>query len=183
MKKIILSLAFVAILFGCASTPAEKSASALVTMTQKKNALIEKGIIAGLGIGESQDQQMAMDEAALNARADVSNFLESKMGSMEKSYKEEVGEDLTEHMEVVRKNVSSNLVKGATLAEVQVETSEGVYKVYGIMVVNPKLVLESMEAELNAKQADVARFRASKAYQEANEEFKAYEAYKNNLNK
>jgi hypothetical protein len=148
----------------------------------KKNCSHEKGI-AGLGIGESQDQQMAMDEAALNARADVSNFLESKMGSMEKSYKEEVGEDLTEHMEVVRKNVSSNLVKGATLAEVQVETSEGVYKVYGIMVVNPKLVLESMEAELNAKQADVARFRASKAYQEANEEFKAYEAYKNNLNK
>ena len=38
-----------------------------------------------------------------------------------------------------------------------------------------------MEAELNAQKADVARFRASKAYQSANEEFKAFDEYKKSV--
>ena len=144
----------------------------------EKTALIEKGVVAGIGIGESQDEQVAYDKADLNARTDIGRELESKLQNLTRAYAEEVGSELTQHFEEVKKNVVSTTIRGATIIKIKTEAKENGVKVYAIMAMDPKLVREAFEAELAAKQADVARFRASKAYGDANKEFEAYEAAK-----
>lgn len=181
MKQLISLFALVLIFVGCASTPQEKAVNKTLKMQNKKTEIINKGMIAGFGIGESADEQMALDEADLNARADIARTIEAKVGDLSKRYAEEVGGEFTEHMETVRKSVASTLVRGATMTEVDMETIDGRYKVYGVMTLDPKLFYQAMEAELNAQKADVARFRASKAYQSANEEFKAFDEYKKSI--
>lgn len=181
MKQLISLFALVLIFVGCASTPQEKNVSKTLKMQNKKTEIINKGMIVGFGIGESADEQMALDEADLNARADIARTIEAKVGDLSKRYAEEVGGEFTEHMETVRKSVASTLVRGATMTEVDMETIDGRYKVYGVMTLDPKLFYQAMEAELNAQKADVARFRASKAYQSANEEFKAFDEYKKSI--
>lgn len=178
MKKLFAAFAVAAMLVGCASTPQERGASALAEMQNEKSALIEKGIVAGFGIGESQDEQIAYDKADLNARTDLSKELESKVQNLTRSYAEEVGGELTQHFEEVKKNVVSTTLRGATMIKIKTEATENTIKVYGIMALNPKIVYEALEAELKAQQADVARFKASKAYSEANKEFEIYEAAK-----
>ena len=178
MKKLLAALATLALLAGCASTPQEKAASALQEMQQEKTALIDKGVVAGFGIGESQDEQIAYDKADLNARTDIGRELESKIQNLTRSYAEEVGSELTAHFEEVKKNVVSTTLRGATMIKIKTETTENTIKVYGVMALNPKIVYDALEAELKAQQADVARFKASKAYADANKEFEAYEAAK-----
>lgn len=178
MKKLFAALAVAAMFVGCASTPQEKGASALLEMQNEKAKLIDSGVTAGFGIGESQDEQIAYDKADLNARTDLSKVLESKLQNLTRAYAEEVGSELSQHFEEVKKNVVSTTLRGATMIKIKTEATENTIKVYGIMVLNPKLVYEALEAEMKAKQADVDRFKASKAYADANKEFEAYEAAK-----
>lgn len=178
MKKLFTIFAIAALFAGCAGTPQEQAANKLQDMQEEKAELIDKGIVAGLGIGESQDEQVAYDKANLNASVDLSKALELKVQSLVRSYTEEVGEEFTQHFEEVKKNVISTTLRGATMYKTEVEANDNKVKVYGIMTLNPKLVYEALEAELKAQQADVARFKASKAYAEANKEFEAYENLK-----
>jgi len=121
---------------------------------------------------------MAYDKADLNARTDIAKALESKVGDLARTYGEEVGGELTQHFEEVKKNVVSTTLRGATMILIKTEATDKTIKVYGVMALNPKLVYDALEAELKAKQADVNRFRASKAYADANKEIEAYEAAK-----
>ena len=163
MKKLIAALAVAALFVGCASTPQEKAANALAEMQKEKTALIEKGVVAGIGIGESQDEQVAYDKADLNARTDIGRELESKLQNLTRAYAEEVGSELTQHFEEVKKNVVSTTIRGATIIKIKTEAKENGVKVYAIMAMDPKLVREAFEAELAAKQ---------------DKEFEAYEAAK-----
>lgn len=178
MKHFFCALAIAALLIGCASTPQEKAADALAEMQQQKTELINKGVVAGFGIGESQDEQIAYDKADLNARTDVGRELESKLQNLTRSYAEEVGSELTQHFEEVKKNVVSTTLRGATIIKIKTEAKENTVKVYAVMAMDPKVIRDALEAELAAQQADVARFRASKAYATADAEFAAYEAAK-----
>lgn len=178
MKKLFAILATAAFLAGCASTPQEKGADMLAEMQKEKTALIDKGVVAGFGIGESQDEMTAYNKADLAAREDIARELESKLGNLSRSYTEEVGSELTKHYEEITKNVVSQTLRGATLIKVKTEATEKTIKVYGIMVLDPKLVKDAFEAEMQAKQADVARMRAAKGYGDLNAEIAAYDQFK-----
>lgn len=178
MKKLLTAFAVAALLVGCASTPQEKGASMLVKMQKEKSELIEKGVVAGFGIGESQDEQTAYNKADLAAREDIARELESKIGNLARSYTEEVGSELTQHYENITKNVVSTTLRGATLINIKTEATEKTIKVYGIMALDPKIVKDAFEAEMQAKQADMARLRAAKGYGNLNDEVAAYEAAK-----
>ena len=86
MKKLFAFFAVAAMFIGCASTPQEKAASALSEMQKEKTELIEKGVVAGIGIGDSQDEQVAYDKADLNARTDIGRELESKLQNLTRAY-------------------------------------------------------------------------------------------------
>ena len=94
MKKMLTALvafAIVAFLAGCAGTPQEKAASVLVEMQMKKTNLIKKDHVpAGLGIGVSKDEQVAMEKADQNARVDLAREIDAQVKALTKNFKEEL---------------------------------------------------------------------------------------------
>ena len=180
MKKIITALAVAAFLAGCASTPQEKSASVLIEMQMKKTDLIKnQHIPAGLGIGISKDEQIAMEKADQNARVDLAKEIDVQMKALTKNFKEEVGGDIAEHFQSASKTVVDTKLNGATLTDVKIETTEeGQFKIYGIMTLNVDLVGEYLKSLQDTDAANEAlknkiRAAADKAYAEIDAEIAA----------
>ena len=180
MKKIITTLAVAAFLAGCASTPQEKSASVLIEMQMKKTDLIKnQHIPAGLGIGISKDEQIAMEKADQNARVDLAKEVDMRMKALTKNFKEEVGGDIAEHFQSASKTVVDTKLNGATLTDVKIETTEeGQFKIYGIMTLNVDLVGEYLKSLQDTDAANEAlknkiRAAADKAYAEIDAEIAA----------
>ena len=179
MKKLLSALAVAAFLIGCASTPQEKSANMLVKMQMKKMTLIKQDHIpAGLGIGVSKDEQIAMEKADQNARVDLAKEIDVQMKALTKNFKEEVGGDIAEHFQSASKTIVNTRLNGATLSDVEIETTEdGQFKIYGIMTLNVDLVseyLKSLQDTDAAKEEMKNKIRAAanKAYAEIDAETK-----------
>jgi hypothetical protein len=179
MKKLIAALAVAAFLVGCASTPQEKAANILVEMQMKKTNLIKKDHIpAGLGIGISKDEQIALDKADQNARVDLAKEIDVQMKALTKNFKEEVGGDIAEHFQSASKTIVNTHLNGATLTDVKIETTEeGQFKIYGIMTLNVDLVSEYLKSLQDTEAANEAmknkiRAAADKAYAEIDAETK-----------
>lgn len=169
MKKILALAALCAMFIGCASTPQEKTVSKMLKMQDEKTRLIGDGIIAGMGVGDAATEQMAYDEADLNARADVGREMESYIGAMFRNYEEQAGKELVRHKETVRKNIVSTTLRGATIVKMDMEPVEGGYKVYAVMTVNPTAIKNAIEEQLKtaeAEEAEKARFRSSQGYKD-----------------
>ena len=182
MKKLIATLAAVALaalMSGCASTPQEKSASALLEMQNVKTKYLKDKIPAGMGIGISKDEQIAMEKADQNARVDLARELDVRMKALTKNFKEEVGGDIAEHFQSASKTVVNTHLNGATLTDVKVETTEdGQFKIYGIMTLNVDLVNEYLKSLQDTEAANEAmkekiRAAANKAYAEIDAEIAA----------
>ncbi len=179
MKKLLLSLvACSAFLIGCAGTAEEKTVDKMLSMQQEKSELVSKGIVAGLGVGESASEQMAYDEADLNARTDAARMLESKIEALFRNYQEEVGNELTEHQETVRKNIISTLQSGVSIVKMDMEHVNGKYKVYAVAAMDAEAIKKALETEMAARQANMDRMRAMSGYKKLDEEAKALDAYK-----
>ena len=179
MKKLIAALAVAAFLVGCASTPQEKAANILVEMQMKKTNLIKKDHNpAGLGIGISKDEQIALDKADQNARVDLAKEIDVQMKALTKNFKEEVGGDIAEHFQSASKTIVNTHLNGATLTDVKIETTEeGQFKIYGIMTLNVDLVSEYLKSLQDTEAANEAmknkiRAAADKAYAEIDAETK-----------
>jgi type IV pilus biogenesis protein CpaD/CtpE len=177
MKKILSALAVAAFLVGCASTPQEKSASILVEMQMKKTSLIKNDhVAAGLGIGVSKDEQIAMEKADQNARVDLAKEIDAQTKALIKNFKEDVNDQVAEHFQSTSKTVVNTHMSGATLVDVKVETTEdGHFKIYGIMTLDANLVEELIKSLQAAGQYDDAvankiRAAANKAYAELDAE-------------
>lgn len=178
MTKFLAVAAICLFIMGCASTQ-QKAANKMMEMQKDKTELINKGVMAGLGIGTSKDEQLAYDEADLNARTDVARALEAKVEALMRNYAEEVGDELTKHKEEVKKSVVSGLQNGVSITKMDMEvTEDGKYKVYAIATMDVETFKKAMEAELAARKANVDRARAMSGYKKLDEEAAALDAYK-----
>ncbi|WP_298771298.1 hypothetical protein [uncultured Fibrobacter sp.] len=181
MKKIMLALASIALaagmFTGCAGTPQEKSADLLVEMQLKKTNYIKKDHIpAGIGIGISKDEQIAMEKADQNARVDLAKEIDIQLKALSKNFKEEVSGDIAEHFQSASKAIVDTRLNGATLTDVKVETTEdGQFKIYGIMTLDASLVEEYLKSLQDTDAAteemkNKIRTAANKAYAEIDAE-------------
>ena len=181
MKKILALLTFALFIIGCAGTPQEQSANKMMKMQQEKNELLDKGVVAGIGVGESKSQQLAYDEADLNARTDVARSLESKVEALIRNYQEEVGDELTQHKEAVKNNVISDMQNGVSIVKMDMEVTENnKFKVYAIAAMNTEAFKKAFEAALAAQKANVDRARAMKGYADLDNAAAALDQYKAN---
>ncbi|MBR2468965.1 MAG: hypothetical protein IKB43_02245 [Fibrobacter sp.] len=179
MKKIIALLAFALFIVGCAGTPQEQSASKMMKMQKEKQELMDKGVTAGLGVGESKSEQLAYDEADLNARTDVARAVESKVEAFIRNYQEEVGDELTQHKEEAKKNVVSDMQNGVSIIKMDMEVTEaGKFKVYAIAAMDPEAFKKAFEAALTAQKINVERARAMKGYADLDKAAAALDQYK-----
>ena len=176
MKKLIIALAAAFLMVGCSSTPQEKSANKLVEMQMLKKKYLKDHVPAGMGIGVSTDEQIAMEKADQNARVDLAKEIDAQTKALIKNFKEDVNDQVVEHFQSTSKTVVNTHMSGATLTDVQVETTEdGHFKIYGIMTLDADLVAELIKSLQAAGQYDDAiankiRAAANKAYAELDEE-------------
>ena len=176
MKKLIVAALAAFLMIGCSSTPQEKSANKLMEMQMKKKAYLKDHVPAGMGIGVSTDEQIAMEKADQNARVDLAKELDARVKALIKNFKEDVNDQVAEHFQSTSKTVVDTHMSGATLTDVQVETTEdGHFKIYGIMTLDADLVAELIKSLQAAGQYDDAvankiREAANKAYAELDAE-------------
>jgi hypothetical protein len=176
MKKLIVALVAAFLMIGCSSTPQEKSASKLVEMQMLKKKYLKDHVPAGMGIGVSTDEQLAMEKADQNARVDLAKEIDAQTKALIKNFKEDVNDQVVEHFQSTSKTVVNTHMSGATLTDVQVETTEdGHFKIYGIMTLDADLVAELIKSLQAAGQYDDAvankiREAANKAYAELDAE-------------
>lgn len=156
----------------CASTPQQQSANILLEMQAKKTSYIKDKIPAGIGIGVSKDEHIALEKADQNARVDLAKEIDTRVKALTKNFKEEVSGEIAEHFESASKSIVDTHLNGATLTDVKIETTEdGSYKVYGIIALNTNLVDEFIKSlqDTNAitdANAQKIRSAADKAYSE-----------------
>ena len=178
MKKLLAVAAVCLFIMGCASAQ-QKTANKMMEMQKEKTELINKGVMAGFGVGTSKSEQLAYDEADLNARTDVARAIEAKVEALMRNYAEEVGEELTEHKEEAKKSIVSGLQNGVSITKMDMEvTEEGKYKVYAIATMDYEAFKKAMETELTARKANMDRARAMTGYKKLDEEAAALDAYK-----
>ncbi len=176
MKKLIVAALAAFLMIGCSSTPQEKSASKLVEMQMLKKKYLKDHVPAGMGIGVSTDEQLAMEKADQNARVDLAKEIDAQTKALIKNFKEDVNDQVVEHFQSTSKTVVNTHMSGATLTDVQVETTEdGHFKIYGIMTLDADLVAELIKSLQAAGQYDDAvankiREAANKAYAELDAE-------------
>jgi hypothetical protein len=176
MKKLIVAALAAFLMIGCSSTPQEKSAGKLVEMQMLKKKYLKDHVPAGMGIGVSTDQQIALDKADQNARVDLAREIDAQTKALIKNFKEDVNDQVAEHFQNTSKTVVNTHMSGATLTDVQVETDEnGHFTVYGVMTLDANLVEELIKSLQAAGQYDDAvankiRAAATKAYAELDAE-------------
>ncbi|MBR4784167.1 MAG: LPP20 family lipoprotein [Fibrobacter sp.] len=172
MKKLIVAIAAAFLMIGCSSTPQEKSADKLIEMQMLKKKYLKDNIPAGMGIGVSTNEQLALELADQNARVDLAKVIDAQTKALVKNFKEDVNDQVAEHFQTTSKTVVDTHMSGATLTDVQVETTEdGHFKVYGVMALNANLVdelVKSLQASGTYDDAIAGKIRAaaSKAYTE-----------------
>ena len=178
MKKILVAVAACLFIMGCASTQ-QKSVNKWMDMEKERAALQSKGVLAGLGVGTSRDQQLAYDEADLNARTEVARQTETKIEGLMQNYKEEVGDELTAHKEDVKKSIVSGLQNGVSVVKMDMEvTEDGKYSVYAVAAMDIEAFKKAWDDQLTARQANVQRARAMEGYKKLDEAAAALDAYK-----
>ena len=176
MKKLIVAALAAFLMIGCSSTPQEKSASKLIEMQMLKKKYLKDHVPAGMGIGVSTDEQIAMEKDDQNARVDLAKEIDAQTKALIKNFKEDVNDQVAEHFQSTSKTVVNTHMSGATLTDVQVETDEnGHFKIYGIMTLDANLVEELIKSLQAAGSYDDAvankiRAAATKAYAELDAE-------------
>ena len=180
LPLLCLSLALVA---GCAST-APKKERGLPSWYETPPAGDESHLFA-VAVAESRDMGVAVKKAKTNARADLAQQMGTKVQNLERLFEEEVGTDaeseLLEQFTSVTKVVTSETLHGIQEKEKEIQNLEdGTIRVYVQMSLPIGAANHALMAKLKANEHLYTRFRATQAFDELNDEIKAYEASRQN---
>lgn len=181
---VLISLALSVLLVACGSSNTQKTddktGDYLVEMMQKKKELNAQGVLAEYATFTSKDLQTGINKVELETRAMLTRSLETKTSSLQKSFREEAGEEYMEHFTTATKSVSSRVLTGTSMNDIKFIKDEETkkYRVVGLMVMDPKIFAEALKAEAEANEAMKVRFHASKAYKSLNDEVAAYDDWK-----
>jgi hypothetical protein len=136
----------------------------------------------GMGAGESQDMQMAVNKAEQNARVQITQNIESKVSALFKQFSEETGagED-AEYIAMatnVSKTVASEIIGGTRIKDQKIVPESGRYRAYVLMEMAIGEAAARLQSQIQANQRVYTRFRASQGYQDLAEEVEAFEKFK-----
>jgi hypothetical protein len=182
MKRIAFTLLALTVCIGfsgCKSKPKMDSDKSMFDYMQEEVAKItEKGGMAAVGLGESRNTQLAITKAKVEARKNLAQAVQVKIENLEKAFIEEVGEaqgsEMNELFSSATKQITSQTLQGTVPKMQKFETDgDGITTAYILMVLNPDIVDASLKNN-NAKHL-YERFRASKAFEELDQEMKEFE--------
>lgn len=192
-KRIVSGLLGAALVtvVGCSSGPEPKpvntapdtssTGSAFEFMQEKANAITEAGGLAAVGIARSKSVATAKTRAIAQGRTEIARALDTKIKSLLKDFTEEIGEasesEYNSLFSSATKQVTSQNLKGSVAKDIKFDTKDGVTTGYALMVLDPKVLADAFEAQVNTNRQQYTRFRASKAFGELDKEVKEYEEW------
>jgi len=130
----------------------------------------------------STNMQFAVDKARNLAQEEIAGIVGTKVSSLFKRFREEVGEgESTEFLattSAVSKQIVSEVISGCRIAKKEVKRKGNAYQAFVLMQMPVGEVNAALLARIKANQNMYARFRASQAFKELNEEVDKYEKFK-----
>lgn len=142
----------------------------------------DPNFIFGAGEGKSRELQIATDNAAAAARADVGRTIELKLSDMAKRFAEQTGEaenaQILQMTTQVTKTVVSTVLTGCKIAEKKIHDSNGLYQVFALAQYPIGAANQAFTNQIKSKEELYTRFRASQAFQEMEDDVKKYEEWK-----
>ena len=181
MKRCTFSMLALAVCIGfsgCKSMPKMDSDKSTFDVLQEEVAEIaEKGGMAAVGLGESRNTQLAITKAKVEARKNLAQLVQVKIENLEKAFIEEVGEasgsEINELFSSATKQITSQTLQGTVPVTQKYDINGEVTTAYVLMVLNPDLIHDSLKN--NKAKHLYERFRASKAFEELDQEIKEFE--------
>jgi len=144
--------------FQTISSPADE-------LEEIKNSLEDRQIPCGIGIGESNNQQIARNVSADNARAALATSIGTQVQRLSESYAQNVNNQAKTIWEEGVRQITNEHVRGArvhrTITQFNQET--GAYQVFTLIILDPSIfkaaIVEAMERqeefELRVKKDDM----------------------------
>ena len=122
----------------------------------------------------SRDMQMAIQKAETQARTSLAQQMETKVANLTKQFQEEVGADeeseLLQQFTSATKIVTQQTLSGTRSDEKKIVTEKGIYRAFVLMSLPIGQANQQLMEKIRANQNLYTRFRATKAYEELNEE-------------
>lgn len=178
MKKFvgyIILIVLVVSMFGCGKKMVKESKIPEWFM----NVPSDPDFLFAANSATSSRMQIAIDKAKSGARLNISQQLTVKVKGLTKKFEEEIGSgentELNEFFSQTMKSVTSQTLRGSRIKlKKVVPQGNGQYRVYVLMEL-PLNALKTNIVKAVKKKNLYERFRASKAFDEMNEEVEAYE--------
>jgi hypothetical protein len=177
MKKLITLLATAALFAGCAgsnqSAPANASGGGgyeeIKTPTSELNSIKKdmetKNIACGIGIGESNDEAIALTMAEDDGRSKLATSMMTMVTRLSEQYAQNVGTQAKKIWEEKTNQLTMQELTGTTSykSTTLFDKSTQTYKIYTLMIMNPELFKKAVEQaaagqeeiELRVKSADM----------------------------
>jgi hypothetical protein len=178
MKKLITLLATAALFAGCAGSSSNAPANPnnggsgyeeIKTPTSELQALKKdmegKNIPCGIGIGESNDEMIAMTMAEDEGRKALAVAMMTMVTRLSEQYAQNVGTEAKKIWEEKTNQLTMQELSGTSAykSTTLYDKSTSTYKIYTLMVMNPELFKKALHAaaqgqeeiELRVKSADM----------------------------
>jgi len=134
-------------------------------LEEAKRDLEDKGVPCGIGIGESNDEQIARNVSTDEARAEVAKSVGVQVQRLSESYAQNVNNESKKIWEEATRQLTNEYIKGARVYKSLPTYNEenGHYKIYSLIILDPSLfkaaVADAMareeEFELRVKKDDM----------------------------
>lgn len=142
----------------------------------------DKDYIYASATDTSSNMQYAIDKASSLARDQIANAIGTRVMSMFKRFREEVGEGETPEFITMTTNVSkqvvSEVISGTEIVKKEVSQKGNVFRAYVLMRMPIGEANSALMARIKANQNLYTRYRASQAFRELNEDVEKYEKFK-----
>jgi hypothetical protein len=124
----------------------------------------------------SQKMQVAIDKAMTSGRAELATSLETQVEAMNKSFTEEIGDEMRQQFVQTQRTVTSRVLRGTSAAEREViREGEGTYRAFVLMDMPIGKAAKELMSKVKQNDEMYTRFRSSQAFEEMEEAIEEYE--------
>ncbi len=172
--RTLCTAAFI-LLCGCATPPAPEPAAVEIPQTFFEDfqasaaALLDSGMLAAVGSAESKSPELAHNRALTDGRRRLARLLEAKIDLLRRSAADETGKPADDPvfnpLDTIAQTMIRDRIQSLSPTRIEEETISGTVYVYGLMQLNPQLIIDQLIKEkalyelLKPTQAFILLFR------------------------
>jgi hypothetical protein len=169
-------------LSGCRTPKKVVQKTMFELMQERASAITDAGGLAAVGIGSSRTAGLSLEKAKTRGRAEMARIMEAKVSTLQKDFREEIGEDENAEYNALfseaTKTLASTVLRGSVPKDLKYEPQGSMFQACALMVMDPKVIAQAFENQKNSQKALYTRFRASQAFKELEADVEKYESFK-----